>query len=122
MDLTNSDSAVGTLTVNPVVFNGGAGVAANTAFDPVSAGATTISLVQPAGFDVPANVPSSIVATVTAPNISLGNVTVGKDLQSGACISLIECTTQSGGCHCDNRCEQCGIDFNESDRVWVVTV
>ncbi len=65
--LSNSDSAVGTLTVNPVVFNGGVSVAANTAFDPVAAGATTIALVQPTGFEVPSNVPSSIVATVTGP-------------------------------------------------------
>jgi len=88
VDLTNSDDAVGTLTVDPVVFTGGAGVAQNTAFDPVSAGATTIALVQPAGFDVPANVPSSIVATVTAPSINIGNVTVGKDLQTSTFISL----------------------------------
>ena len=102
MDLTNSDSAVGTLTVNPVVFNGGAGVAANTAFDPVSAGVTTISLVQPAGFDVPANVPSSLVATVTAPNISLSDVVVGKDLQRRVYL-VVQCATQPGGCHRDYR-------------------
>jgi len=67
VDLTNSDPTVGTLTVNPVVFNGGVSVAANTAFDTLSAGATTIALVQPSGFDIPANVPISIVATVTGP-------------------------------------------------------
>jgi hypothetical protein len=67
VDLTNSDPAVGALTVNPVVFNGGAGVAVNTAFDPIAAGATTIALLQPAGFEVPANLNNSIVATVTAP-------------------------------------------------------
>ena len=88
VDLTNSDSAVGTLTVNPVVFSGGSGVQINTAFDPVSAGATTITLVQPTGFDVPANVNTSIVATVTAPSIFLSNVTVGKDLQTTSFISL----------------------------------
>ena len=67
VDLSNSDPTVGTLTVDPVVFNGGVGVAANTAFDSVSAGATTIALVQPTGFNVPSNVPGSIVATVTEP-------------------------------------------------------
>jgi len=88
VDLTNSDPTVGTLTVNPVVFNGGVSVAANTAFDPLSGGATTIALVQPTGFEVPTNVPSSVVATVTAPNINIGNVTIGKDLQAGTSISL----------------------------------
>ena len=65
VDLTNSDPTVGTLTVNPVVFNGGTGIVANTAFDALSAGATTIAVVQPTGFDEPSNVPISIIVTVT---------------------------------------------------------
>jgi len=88
VDLTNSDDTTGTLTVNPVVFSGGGGTAINTAFDPLNVGTTTISIVQPSGFDVPANVNQSIVGTVTSPNINMSNVTVGKDLQISSFISL----------------------------------
>jgi hypothetical protein len=88
VDLTNSDTTTGTLTVNPLVFNGGAGNAVSTAFDMLNAGSSTIAIVQPSGFDVPANVNQSIVATVTAPNITMNNVTVGKDLQQNTFISL----------------------------------
>ncbi|MCP4331016.1 MAG: hypothetical protein GY785_00045 [Gammaproteobacteria bacterium] len=88
LDLTNSDNTTGTLTVNPLVFNGGGGNAVNTAFDPLSAGTSTIGIVQPSGFDVPSNVNQSIVGTVTAPNITMNNVTVGKDLQISTFILL----------------------------------
>ena len=70
------------------VYYSGAGEVSAAVRGCKSAGATTISVVQPAGFDIPANVPVSIVATVTAPNINFGNVSVGKDLQIGASITL----------------------------------
>ena len=66
MDLTNSAAAVGALTINPVVFNGGTS-SLNTAFDPLQVGATTLSIVQPTDFTAPSNVNTSITATVTGP-------------------------------------------------------
>ena len=88
VDLTNSDDAVGTLTTDPLVFIGGAGSSAFTAFDPVLAGATTLAIVQPTGFTVPNNVNTSIVATVIAPSINISDINVGKDLQTARSISL----------------------------------
>jgi hypothetical protein len=88
VDLSNSDDTVGVLTVDPVVFNGGGGVAVNTAFDPLTVGNSTIAVVQPPGFSPPANVNTSIVATTVDPSIVMGDPTVGKDLQAGVSISL----------------------------------
>src|SRR5262249_42621838 len=57
-------------------------------FDPVAGGTITISLgTQPPGFSTPSN-EQQITASVTAPNISIGNVTVGRDLQTSVGISL----------------------------------
>ncbi|MDH3389719.1 MAG: discoidin domain-containing protein, partial [Gammaproteobacteria bacterium] len=60
----------------------------NTAFDPVSAGNTTIALVQPAGFSVPANQNSSIVATVTGA-IPTGQVNLTQTVVTTASASTI---------------------------------
>jgi hypothetical protein len=77
---------VGTIVGSPVSFNGNDSTK-TVAFDPLAAGTTTISLTPPAGFSTPSN-SQQITATVTAPNISIGSVTVGKDLQTTATISL----------------------------------
>ena len=86
VSLNNSNPAVGILTVNPVIFTGGAGAAVNTAFDPLAAGSTVISLVQPAGFDIPANVNSSITATVTGA-IPIGQVNLTQAVTTTATAS-----------------------------------
>jgi carbon monoxide dehydrogenase subunit G len=49
-----SNAAVGTLTVSPVGFGGGA-ASASTAFQPVGVGMTTVSVAPPAGFHTPSN-------------------------------------------------------------------
>jgi hypothetical protein len=61
--VTSSDALVGTITTSPTTFNGGDSLA-NTAFAPVAAGAATITVATPAGFDTPSNY-RSITATVT---------------------------------------------------------
>jgi hypothetical protein len=61
--VTSSDTNVGTITVSPVTFTGGTVYYANTAFDPVIAGTSVISVSTPAGFSTPSN-KQSITATV----------------------------------------------------------
>src|SRR5690606_8601313 len=80
--LTNSNDAVGTLTQTSLTLQGDSGTQVSTQFDPATAGTTTITHTQPTGYTQPTGRPTSITATVTAPAISLGDVTVGKDLQS----------------------------------------
>ena len=62
VDVASSDPAVGVITVSPLVFTGTDDYL-STAFDPVTVGATTISIAQPTGFTAPAG-RASIVATV----------------------------------------------------------
>ncbi len=84
--ITSSDTNVGTIVTSPLIFNVNQSNL-NTAFDPVTAGTTTIAVGQPPGFTTP-NQFQQITATVTAPDISVGNVTVGRDLQTTLQISL----------------------------------
>jgi hypothetical protein len=83
--VTSDNEAVGTVT-SPVVFGAGQDVR-TTAFDPAAAGTATVMVVKPDGFTLPSNL-QSVAATVTASGISLGNVTVGKDLQETWSASL----------------------------------
>lgn len=87
VSVTSSNTNTGIITTSPLAF--GANVATlNTAFDPLAAGTTTISIVPPAGFDTPANF-RQIPTTVTAPNINTqATVRVGEDLQQSATASL----------------------------------
>jgi hypothetical protein len=84
--VTSSDTNVGTIVTSPLQFDGGVSVL-NTAFDPVTAGTTTIAVGQPAGFTTPNNF-QQITATVTAPDVNISNVTVGRDLQVSLQVSL----------------------------------
>ncbi len=84
--VTSSDTNVGTIVTSPILFGPG-DFTANTTFDPLTAGSTTLALAQPAGFSTPAGA-QQITATVTAPDISVGDVTVGRDLQTSMSISL----------------------------------
>ena len=56
-------------------------------FQPVSVGATNITLGTPAGFSTPAQY-QQITATVSAPQITVGNVTTGNNLETQLSISL----------------------------------
>jgi len=77
--VVSTDTGVGTLT-SPITFTGNQSRVSGS-FDPINAGPTDLVMTQPASFQVPANLNQTITATVTAPNINIFNVTVGRDLQ-----------------------------------------
>jgi hypothetical protein len=84
--VTSSNTAVGTIVGSPVSFSGG-DLLKNVAFDPQSSGTSTVSITTPTGFSTPGDFQSA-VATVTAPNITVGSATVGRDLQMTVQITL----------------------------------
>jgi hypothetical protein len=63
VDVTSSNTTVGTIVNSPAEFDGGES-STNVQFDPAAAGTTTITVVQPAGFTTPSNL-QQITATVT---------------------------------------------------------
>ncbi|MDH3434019.1 MAG: PEGA domain-containing protein, partial [Gammaproteobacteria bacterium] len=86
--VTNSDTNVGTIT-SPYLFTGGGTSRPSGTFDPLTAGTTDLTIIQPAGFDIPSNQAQTISATVDAPDITIsGNLVVGLDLQMNTNISL----------------------------------
>jgi hypothetical protein len=84
--IADSAPSVGTISANSVVFNTGDGSQIIT-FQPVSAGSANLTLSTPAGFTTPAQ-SQQITATVTAPQISVSNVTTGVNLEAGVGIYL----------------------------------
>jgi hypothetical protein len=63
--VTSSNTAVGVITVSPVVWNGGTGATKQTLFDPLSVGTTIVSMPAPVvGFAIPSNGSSTITFTV----------------------------------------------------------
>jgi hypothetical protein len=85
--VTSSDPNVGSITVSPVTFAANA-TTASTAFDPATAGTTTVAVVPPAGFDTAANF-RTLLATVTAPSINFtANPRVGEDLEENFNVNL----------------------------------
>ena len=89
IDLTNTNPAVGALTINPVTINGGVS-STSTAFDPLTAGTTILGITQPAGHTEANNADVLRTANVDAPEVYLAAgtssydafVEVGKDLQT----------------------------------------
>ena len=67
VELTNSDPGVGDV-VAPAVFTGG-GYQAYAAFDGLTAGTTTLGIVQPTGHTAPANGYTTRTLNVTAPDV-----------------------------------------------------
>jgi hypothetical protein len=86
VSVSSANLTVGTIVGSPVSFVGG-DTSKSVAFDPANAGTAAISVATPVGFSTPSN-SQQFTATVTAPNISIGNVTVGKDLQTTVGITL----------------------------------
>jgi hypothetical protein len=78
--VTSSNPAVGTITVSPVHFAGGAG-GAWTAFDPASAGTSTIAIDTPAGFSTPSALQQITVNVTAGIDLAGDGATVGKNLQ-----------------------------------------
>jgi hypothetical protein len=94
--VTTSPTGIGSITTNPVQFNPGDSSDV-TSFQPVAQGSTTVSIgaptlagggvAPPTAFVVPSQY-QSISATVTAPNITIGNATVGANMQGPINVSL----------------------------------
>ena len=84
--MTSSNPAVGAIVGSPFAFAGGISCQDTVAFDPLTSGTTTLTVVQPAGFATPTTA-QAVVATVQA-NITANAVTVGKDLQTTASFNL----------------------------------
>ena len=81
VDVTSSDTAVGDIVGSPAVFHGGDSIVTTVRFDPKAVGTSTIRVVTPTGFATPTNL-QQIVGTVTAPAITIPDLTIGKNLQS----------------------------------------
>lgn len=86
VSVTDSATSVGTISANALVFNTGDSSQSFT-FKPVSAGTANLSINTPTGFSTPLqsqnpNVPQNQAGTVTvtAPAISISNVTTGVNL------------------------------------------
>ncbi len=89
VNLTNSNTAVGTLTSSSLLFTSGSYLASTT-FKPLTAGTTSIGLpTQPAGFSTEPD-PNYLIepVTVTAPSTQIGAVTTGVGLFLGDGASL----------------------------------
>ncbi len=85
--ITSSNTAVGTITTNPVIFHSGDG-SDPTTFQPVAVGTANLTLgAAPAGFSTPTQY-QQITATVTTPAITVGNTTTGANLESYTYVSL----------------------------------
>ena len=82
-------TGIGSITTSPVTFTGGVNDV-TTFFQPLANGTTAITAGTPAGFTTPATW-GSVNATVTTPNITLGqngSYTVGLNLEQQALIFL----------------------------------
>ena len=85
--ITSGTTSVGTITTSPLMFTAN-NSQAQTNFQPSSAGTSTISLGTPTGPFSTATQYQQITATVTAPQISVNNVTTGTKLQNTTSIYL----------------------------------
>jgi hypothetical protein len=91
VNLTNTDvegANIGALSGTSVIFNS-TEITKKVQFDPANAGRARIGATAPTGFATPTT-GASFLVIVNAPNISLGNVTIGKDLQVTHNASLAE--------------------------------
>jgi len=91
ISVTSTNTSVGTVTGNPASIAVGAYYTQTESFQPVGAGTTNLNLATPSGYFTPANESVQIVATVTAPAITVAvnntNV-VGNNLISNGSIGL----------------------------------
>jgi hypothetical protein len=88
VSLTDTNTAVGTLTGNPASISVGAYFTQAISFVPATVGAANLNLATPTGYFTPANVPVQSVATVTSPSINISAPVVGNNLIVGGSISL----------------------------------
>jgi hypothetical protein len=87
VSVTSSNTSAGVITTSPISF--GANVQqVSTAFDPLTAGTTTVSIVPPAGFDTPSD-HRQMAVTVTAPNITVpASLRLGQNMEDNATLQL----------------------------------
>jgi hypothetical protein len=87
--IANSNAAAGKLSAPQVMLRGGASYGM-TLFEPIAEGDTTLTPVQPKGFQISKEYPS-VTATVTLPGLAIdGEIYLGKDLQNAATVLLGE--------------------------------
>ena len=82
VSVTSSDTTIGTIVSSPVTINPDTNLT-SVLFQPVAAGTAILAIATPTGFTTPNGAASSsITATVTAPNLSIGVVSdLGQNLQ-----------------------------------------
>jgi hypothetical protein len=85
--VTSVNTAVGTISFSPLVFNGGDS-SNSTQFMAGSSGSTSLTAGVPAGFSTPAASANTVTATVRPSGIVASDVTVGKNLETLVGIQL----------------------------------
>lgn len=79
--IVSSNPSVGVFTQDSVAFSQDQ-YRLNTQFDPLAAGTTTLSVIQPPGFSTQAAIQTEVTANVVAPAVELtSNMIVGENLQ-----------------------------------------
>ena len=95
VNVTSSNTTVGTINPSPVTIAGGS-FNVTTEFQPLSAGNTTLSVNVPAGFSTPAQF-TSVPVTVGTPRISVTDgVTIGQTLETSGSV-VVGQLAPSGG-------------------------
>jgi len=85
VNVTSSNTTVGTISVSPVTIPGGSN-SATTTFNALAAGSTTLSA-SASGYSTPAQ-DASVTANVTPASVNTPNVTVGKNLEAPVSVTL----------------------------------
>ena len=88
VSLTDTNTAVGSLTGNPATIGVGTYFTQAISFVPATAGTTNLNLATPTGFFKPADVPVQSVVTVTSPAISLSAPIIGNNLIEPGSVGL----------------------------------
>ena len=79
VSVTSTNTNVGTITGSPASIAVGAYTTSTISFQPATAGSTNLNLAIPTGYNTPSNEPVQIVATVTAPAITVNAQIVGNN-------------------------------------------
>lgn len=95
VQISSSNTAVGTITSSPVTITGGS-VSVRSQFQPLSEGNTTLLLDTPAGFNTPAQF-ARITVTVNSPRLAVTDkINLGANLQASGTVLLGAPATQGG--------------------------
>jgi len=88
ISVTDTNTAVATLTGNPSTIPIGSYFTQAISVVPVAAGTANVNIATPNGYFTPANIPEQSVVTVTAPSINLSIPVIGNNLVEQGGISL----------------------------------